>query len=91
MSVARMHAAPVVDDNIRTKRADDPNHVFKNGVAPDLFGLFRCLRKAEVEGTCEIKRFTPYPRVAASNSCVRISPSCGACLGQVRFVLLRPG
>src|SRR5258708_35944240 len=62
MAVASVDAAPAVDDDVGTKFADDADHVFEDGVAPDLFGFFGSFGEGKIPGAGEIE----FDAVAAS-------------------------
>src|SRR5258708_7368832 len=62
MAVASVDAAPAVDHDVGTEFADDADHVFEDGVAPDFFGFFGSFGEAEIPGAGEIE----FDAVAAS-------------------------
>src|SRR5437879_8130439 len=62
MAVAAVDAAPAVDDDVGAEFADDADHVFEDGVAPDFFGFFGSFGEAEILGAGEIE----FHAVAAS-------------------------
>src|SRR5579885_3647128 len=55
MAVAGVNAAPIVNDNVGAKLADDANHIFHHWLAPDFFRFLGCLRKTKVLGSREIE------------------------------------
>lgn len=55
MAVARVDAAPMVDDDVGAEGADDADHVFDDLIAPDFFGFFGSFRVAEIAGAGEVK------------------------------------
>src|SRR5258708_22522857 len=62
MAVASVDAAPAVDHDVGAEFADDADHVFEDGVAPDFFGFFGSFGEAEIPGAGEIE----FDAVAAS-------------------------
>src|SRR5258706_12655982 len=62
MAVAYVDAAPAVDHDVGAEFADDADHVFEDGVAPDFFGFFGSFGEAEIPGAGEIE----FDAVAAS-------------------------
>src|SRR5580698_5933141 len=55
MAVASVYAAPAVDDDVGAEFADDADHVFEDGFAPDFFGFFGSFGEAEILGAGEIE------------------------------------
>src|ERR1700676_1334272 len=55
VAVAGVDAAPAVDDDVGAEFADDADHVFKDGVAPDFFGFLGSFGEAKILGAGEIK------------------------------------
>ena len=55
MAVAGVHAAEIVEDDVRAKFADHADHVLQNGVAPDFLGFFGRLREAKIARAREIQ------------------------------------
>src|SRR6185437_2953331 len=55
MAVAAVHAAEIVDNDVGAKAADDADHVFENGVAPDFLRFFGGFGKTEVTRAREIE------------------------------------
>src|SRR5579859_1672088 len=55
VAVAGVDAAPAVDDDVGAEFADDADHVFHDGVAPDFFGFFGSFGEAEILGAGEIE------------------------------------
>ena len=55
VAVARVDAAPAIDDDVGTERADDADHVFEDLVAPDFFRFGGRFGVAKIFGACEIE------------------------------------
>ncbi len=55
VAMARMDAAPVIDDDVGAEGANDANHVFQDLIAPNLLGLLGSLGVTKIAGPGEIK------------------------------------
>src|SRR6185437_14356992 len=53
LPVPRMHAAPLIDDDVRAKRANDSHQVFLAHSVPYLQSFLGALRIAEIRGARE--------------------------------------
>lgn len=55
MAMTGMNSAPVIDNDIRTKFANDADHVLNDLAIPDLFRFFRRFGESKIAGAREIK------------------------------------
>ncbi len=55
VAVARVNAAPAVDDDVGAEFADDTDHILEDLIAPDLFGFFGSFGIAKIAGAREVE------------------------------------
>jgi hypothetical protein len=55
MTVSGMNAAPVIDDDVGAKFANDADHVLENLAVPDFLCFFRGFRETKIAGAREIE------------------------------------